>query len=138
MRGSPGATLAWVALAVALAMVVLEAIRPAPPPPSSPLVAVPPPPSPPPRPALADLVGLSDLAVVARLGHADRRRRDPPAEVWQYLTGSCILDLFLYPDGAGQRVHHAAARDQLSGRPLGLTGAEARCLGALILADAPQ
>jgi len=46
------------------------------------------------------LAGLTGTEVSALLGPPGFVRRDPPAEVWQYRTESCVLDLFLYADGA--------------------------------------
>lgn len=48
------------------------------------------------------LAGLTASDLSALLGPPGFVRRDPPAEVWQYGTESCMLDLFLYADGAGQ------------------------------------
>lgn len=48
------------------------------------------------------LAGLTAPDVSALLGSPGFVRRDPPAEVWQYRTETCVLDLFLYADGAGQ------------------------------------
>lgn len=48
------------------------------------------------------LAGLTAPDLSALLGPPGFVRRDPPAEIWQYGTESCMLDLFLYADGAGQ------------------------------------
>ena len=46
-------------------------------------------------------------SVTALLGPPDYRRRDKPAEIWQYRNDACVLDLFLYStDGAPARVNH--------------------------------
>jgi hypothetical protein len=99
-------------------------------------------------PTLTDLArgpqrfeGLEGKDVLAALGDPNFRRRDKPAEVWQYYGPGCILDLFLYddkptaspvagkptegmePDGT---VAHAELRGR-EGRP-----AEAACLSRLI------
>lgn len=54
------------------------------------------------------LAGLTAADVSALLGPPGFVRRDPPAEVWQYRTDSCVLDLFLYADAADRplRVDH--------------------------------
>lgn len=57
-----------------------------------------------PAPAPADastLVGRSAREVAELLGEPQLRRRDPPAELWQYRAGPCVLDLFLYADRTG-------------------------------------
>ncbi len=52
-------------------------------------------------------MGLSAGGVTALLGHPDYRRRDKPAEIWQYRNGACVLDLFLYSaGGAPAKVNH--------------------------------
>lgn len=39
-----------------------------------------------------------DAGMLARtLGPAELRRRDGPAEVWQYRSATCVLDAYLYP-----------------------------------------
>jgi hypothetical protein len=48
------------------------------------------------------LAGLTAPDLSALLGPPGFVRRDPPAEVWQYGTETCVLDLFLYADGADQ------------------------------------
>ena len=77
------------------------------------------PPAPPP------LTGLSAKEVVALLGEPDFRRAEPPAELWQYRSADCVLDLFFYSDAAGARVVRAETRD----RSLIQAGA-GRCTGA--------
>jgi hypothetical protein len=61
---------------------------------------------------VASLETLSAGAVVARLGAPDFTRQDPPAEIWQYRGSSCVLDVFLYPDGGEMKVVHANTRDR--------------------------
>jgi hypothetical protein len=58
------------------------------------------------------LIGLDEDGVAALLGQPAFKRRDPPAQVWQYSDRTCILDLFLYREGAGRsyKVAHVAAR----------------------------
>jgi len=63
-------------------------------------------------PAAQPLTGLSAAEVVALLGEPDFRRAEPPAELWQYRSADCVLDLFLYGDAAGARVVHSETRDR--------------------------
>lgn len=120
----------WAALALAACGLVAEPSEaPAPttqrqPPPPPPADAPPPAPPPVPRtvaaapppaktyPPPSHLAGLKAAAVVRLLGPPRLKRRDAPAELWQYRTGTCALDLFLYPDGAGgpYRVRHFETR----------------------------
>lgn len=62
------------------------------------------------------LKGLSAAQLEAGLGRPAFRRRDPPAEIWQYRVKSCTLDLFLYDektrdDKVLRRVAHYAVRN---------------------------
>jgi hypothetical protein len=75
--------------------------------------------------------GQSASDLIASLGDPNFRRRESPAEVWQYYGPGCILDLFLYDDAPGAskgagKVEHAELRGR-PGQPV-----EAACLGKLI------
>jgi hypothetical protein len=54
--------------------------------------------------------GQSAKDITAGLGEPSFRRREAPAEVWQYYGQGCVLDLFLYDETDGQRVKHAELR----------------------------
>lgn len=71
------------------------------------------------------LKGLSPTQVRAVLGKPMFTRRDAPAEIWQYRGRACTLDLFLYDDGADQKVAHVAVRSQ---QPVN----ESQCMGELV------
>ncbi|MCC7015620.1 MAG: hypothetical protein IT564_00250 [Rhodospirillales bacterium] len=109
-------------------------------------------------PAPADasaLVGRNAREVAELLGEPQLKRRDPPAELWQYRAGPCVLDLFLYADrtgGAatvahvemravppvgGQIKESARASDDasLSGRARETEASRAECLRALTYAS---
>lgn len=64
-------------------------------------------PAPPPT-----LVGMSREDVTELLGPPMFRRRETPAEIWQYRAQTCTLDLFLYKDGKSEsyKVAHVEAR----------------------------
>lgn len=64
----------------------------------------------PPAEGPARLNGLTATQVRSLLGQPVFRRRDAPAEIWQYRGRACMLDLFLYDEGAGQRVAYWAVR----------------------------
>ena len=75
--------------------------------------------------------GLAGNDIIAALGDPNFRRRETPAEVWQYFGPGCILDLFLYDDAPGAakgdgKVEHAELRGRPGQQP------EAACLGKLI------
>ncbi len=63
-------------------------------------------------PAPRTLLGLEHHQVMALLGEPSFKRRDDPAQIWQYRDSTCILDIFLYrPKGGGAyRVTHVEVR----------------------------
>ena len=78
----------------------------------------------------ADLTRFKGLAakdVTAALGDPNFRRREAPAEIWQYFGASCVLDLFLYEDNGAQRVAHVELRSRTLGQ-----GAQRSCLSQLL------
>lgn len=75
----------------------------------------------------AGLRGLSAPEVVAKLGDPGYRRRDAPAEVWQYFGPGCVLDVFLYDGDAGPRVNHVELRSR-NPTPAG----QAACLSQIL------
>jgi hypothetical protein len=67
--------------------------------------------SPPPDPVhSASILGLDSGAVRKLLGEPGLIRREEPAEVWQYRTASCVLDVVLYDQASGPRVVYTEAR----------------------------
>lgn len=64
---------------------------------------------------LGDLTGLEASSLRSLLGAPGLVRKDPPAEVWQYRSPSCVLDIYLYPDGDKLTVAHAEARAPKAG-----------------------
>ncbi len=79
-------------------------------------------PLPPPEPAA--LVGRSAEDIARAMGPPGFRRRDGPAQVWQYAGEGCLLDLFFYSDGVGFRVDHVEVRAANGGEPDGACVAE--------------
>ncbi len=66
---------------------------------------------PPPDPVhSASILGLDSGAVRKLLGEPGLIRRETPAEVWQYRTASCVLDIVLYDQASGPRVVYTEAR----------------------------
>ncbi len=63
-------------------------------------------------PAPRTLLGLEHHQVMTLLGAPSFKRRDDPAQIWQYRDSTCILDVFLYrPEGGGAyRVTHVEVR----------------------------
>ena len=87
------------------------------------------PPLPPGSLTVERLRGLSAGQVEEVLGAPSFRRRDPPAEVWQYRTGPCTLDLFFYGEEGGERsVAHHAVRNPGGGPAM----SDAACLGEVL------
>lgn len=76
---------------------------------------------------VARFKGLAGQDVVAALGDPNYRRRETPAEVWQYFGRGCVLDLFLYDESGAQRVSYVELRSRTPGQP-----AEPHCLADLL------
>jgi hypothetical protein len=58
------------------------------------------------------LVGLAARDVEGLFGRPRFVRRDGPAQIWQYGTDACTLNLFFYREAAGFRVRHFELRDR--------------------------
>ena len=56
------------------------------------------------------LIGLESRGLANKLGSPGFVRRDGEAEVWQYLSKSCILDVFLYRNDGKLSVAYAELR----------------------------
>jgi hypothetical protein len=66
-----------------------------------------------------DLTGLDSSALHSLFGTPELVRKDYPAEVWQYRSPNCVLDVYLYPDHDRLTVAHAEARaPKATGDPL--------------------
>ena len=65
-------------------------------------------------PPPSHLAGLYGEQVIGLLGPPGFKRKDDPAQIWQYRTKVCALDLFLYrtEDGSPYRVRHFEARSR--------------------------
>ena len=59
---------------------------------------------------LRALTGLAPYQVAALYGQPDFRRTDPPAEVWQYRSADCVLDLYFYSENGGEQLVFAQSR----------------------------
>lgn len=79
------------------------------------------------------LVGLASRDVEGMFGRPRFVRRDGPAQIWQYGTDLCTLNLFLYRDGPAFKVRHVEFRDRSA--DLVSSG---RCEGALISMVQPK
>lgn len=44
------------------------------------------------------IVGLNALEIAELFGSPTLLRREQPAEIWQYQTSNCVLDVFFYPN----------------------------------------
>lgn len=89
------------------------------------------------RPISADVAGKSAAEVRALFGAPTLLRREPPAEVWQFVAeqAGCVLLLTLYPaeTGAQMRVSHAQTLPRSRSRPV----ADADCIAALLKVPPP-
>jgi hypothetical protein len=63
-------------------------------------------------PALDHLEGLAPGQVTALIGDPDLRRIDPPAEIWQYRSADCVLELYFYDSGTTSRMVYAEAHSR--------------------------
>jgi hypothetical protein len=63
-------------------------------------------------PEISRLTGLKASELVALVGEPDFRRNDPPAQLWQYRSTGCVLDVYLYREGDGYRVARVESRDR--------------------------
>lgn len=77
----------------------------------------------------SQLMGLAPDQVTGMLGPADFRRDDGPAQILQYRSPTCVLDLYLYRDTGGADFHvtYIEARD----RSLGQLAAQT-CLASVV------
>lgn len=72
-----------------------------------------------------ELMGRDSVGLIGALGEPARVRKEAQAQIWQYDGGNCVVDVFLYPEGATHRVSYVEARDAYSGQKADAT----RCLG---------
>jgi hypothetical protein len=74
-----------------------------------------------------ELLGLDHAAVRRVLGDPARVRDELTAQVWQYVTGDCVVDLYLYDEDGGMKVTYVEARSHTAeSAPTG------RCLKSLL------
>jgi hypothetical protein len=60
-----------------------------------------------------ELVGLDHTALRRVLGRPAQVRNEVTAQVWQYVTGDCVVDLYLYDDDSGAlKVTYVEARSR--------------------------
>lgn len=59
-----------------------------------------------------ELVGLDHTALRRVLGKPAQMRKELTAQVWQYVTGDCVVDLYLYDRDGGLRVTYVEARSR--------------------------
>lgn len=78
----------------------------------------------------ADLIGSSAEATRGLLGDPAMVRREPPAEVWQYRSDTCVLDVYMY-----DTVKYAEVRER-RGRRDSSESTDRNCLETLRLAAA--
>ena len=74
-------------------------------------------PLPPPDIDLGQILRVDTDQVVSLLGKPELKRRERQAELWQYRSASCVLNLFVYPNGSNKapEVTHAEARSRAGG-----------------------
>ncbi len=62
------------------------------------------------RPDPAGMIGTDSVALQRLFGTPRLVRRDAPAELWQYQTRDCVVDLFLYQEKDGLKLAYLEAR----------------------------
>jgi hypothetical protein len=80
-----------------------------------------------------DLLGNSASLTRDLFGAPTLVRREPPAEVWQYRSDDCVLDLYLYGESQPDTVRHAELRAHNTDSPTG-AAFDRQCLRELRLA----
>jgi hypothetical protein len=60
--------------------------------------------------------GYKAQSLVGLIGRPDFMRRDGPAQIWQYRSNACILDLFMYGATTDKKVKHAELRGSKIGK----------------------
>lgn len=73
------------------------------------------------------VMGLGREEIQALLGKPGLVRREAPAEVWQYQSRGCVLDIFLYEQSTELAVVYVEARDGQAA-----TAATGPCLGSVM------
>lgn len=58
------------------------------------------------------LIGLASRDVEGLLGQPRFVRRDGPAQIWQYGSDACTVNLFLYREGPAFKVRHVEYRNR--------------------------
>jgi len=74
-----------------------------------------------------ELVGLDHKVVRRALGDPRHIRNELPAQVWQYATGDCIVDLYLYNQDGALTVTYVEARSHTAEQ-----APTTRCLKSLL------
>jgi hypothetical protein len=74
-----------------------------------------------------ELVGLDHTVVRRAFGDPLHIRNELPAQVWQYATGDCIVDLYLYDQDGAWTVTYVEARSHTAE-----SAPTARCLKSLL------
>jgi len=74
-----------------------------------------------------ELVGLDHVVVRRALGEPLHIRNEMPAQVWQYATGDCVVDLYLYDQDGAWTVTYVEARSHTAE-----SAPTARCLKSLL------
>lgn len=74
-----------------------------------------------------ELLGLDHTALRRVLGKPTQMRNETIAQVWQYVTGDCVVDLYLYDQDGALKVTYVEARSR-SAEPTPTT----RCLKSLL------
>jgi hypothetical protein len=59
-----------------------------------------------------ELLGLDYASLRRMLGKPAQVRREYTTQVWQYVTGDCVVDLYLYDQAGALKVTYVEARSR--------------------------
>ena len=73
------------------------------------------------------VMGLTPTGVVSLLGEPELRRSEPPAEVWQYRSDTCVFDVYLVTEAGQTSVVYYETRPRAEG-----SVQPPRCVGEIV------
>jgi len=81
-------------------------------------------------PKISVLMGKSVSEIETVFGKPNLRRKDTPAEVWQYLTSDCALHLIFYPESGQKSGKMTVQHISMNDRQKAVTADAKACFGS--------
>lgn len=81
-------------------------------------------------PKISVLMGKSVSEIETVFGKPNLRRKDTPAEVWQYLTSDCALHLIFYPENGQKSGKMTVQHISMNDRQKAVTADAKACFGS--------